>query len=793
MFQTYRKANLYIFFLSVVLAFASCTVVKNYPPNTPFVFDNEIKLEGDVSKDEMRRIQAELYNYWDDSLKPRRVGQFGVRTIVRNPPRFDTSYINPSITFMRSYLQSQGFYNSIVEPILPHEIDTVGDQLRATVRMAVNLEKNLRISSFTFDSIQHDDLRVLAKQDSSKTLLRERKPFNKQLISGELDRLVNLYRNNGYLRMNRENLYAEVDTTEVGLLDITLDPFEQARRIAEATQRRLADPTIDVAIRSRPSNDTNAFTQFYVGRIYLYPETEKTEIVDSLIGKTFPQEINARQYTLKQHVGLVKLRPLREHTYLREGTLYDQSMYFKTINAYSSLGPWNQVDVRPVIRVDTVPIVDFHFFLTPAPKYSFGTDLEVSRNTNSIITGNLLGVANVITFRRRNVAKQAIQASTTLRNGIELGLNDSVSVLQTFQSSITQTFSFPRFITPFRIRGEKSLDDYRTLLSLNASYTDRRNFFKLSSAVLSFGYEWKRKNHAWIYRPLNVELYSLDTLAGLRSAFVNNPFLRNAFNTGYVISQTLSYSYTYPGNRAGVTNFLRISGEEAGAISGRFPGLRDKIYQYIKGEAEFRKLISYRRTGLAFRFFGGVGYNYSNDPVLGRSLPFFKQYIAGGPNSMRAWNIRQLGLGSSLLSDTSSVFRDRFGDVQLETNIEYRYPFFTIGSINVNSAVFADIGNLWNLKNPRNNPDSASVLRFDRFFRDLAIGVGTGLRFDISSIMIRLDFAYKVKDPAREKNNGWMSIKDFSWTNDEYNIVDANGRRIRRNNYAFQLGIGLPF
>ena len=224
---------------------------------------------------------------------------------------------------------------------------------------------------------------------------------------------------------------------------------------------------------------------------------------------------------------------------------------------------------------------------------------------------------------------------------------------------------------------------------------------------------------------------------------------------------------------------------------GRFPGLRNKIYQYLKGEVEFKQLRSYRRTGFAWRLFGGIGYNYSNDAVLGQSLPFFKQYVGGGPNSMRAWNIRQIGLGSSLLSDTSSVFRDRFGDVQMEGNAEFRFPLTTIGTIKVHSALFTDIGNLWNLRNSAINENSE--LRFDRLGRDIAIGVGTGLRFEVTSLMIRIDFAYKVKDPARKANNGWMSLKDFSWTNDEYQIVDPTGRALRRNNYAFQLGIGLPF
>ncbi len=219
--------------------------------------------------------------------------------------------------------------------------------------------------------------------------------------------------------------------------------------------------------------------------------------------------------------------------------------------------------------------------------------------------------------------------------------------------------------------------------------------------------------------------------------------------------------------------------------------MRDKIYQYIKVEAEFRRVTQWRKTSFGYRFFGGIGYNYSDDPVIGQSLPFFKQFVAGGPYSMRAWGIRQLGLGSSLLSDTSSTFRDRYGDIQLELNLEYRFPITTIGGVKVNSAVFTDIGNIWNLKNNVENPNSR--LTFDRLYRDIAIAAGTGLRFDFNYFLIRFDFAYKVKDPARRSNNGWMSIKDFEWRNHEYETTSTSGSFLKRNNFAFQLGIGLPF
>lgn len=769
---------------------ASCTVVKNYPKNTAFVFANKITVNGAVSKDEKKRLQTELYNYWDDSLKVNSILQFGVRTIIKNPSVFDSAGITRSIVFMNSYLNSQGYFNPVITPA-PVKTDTVKNQYRTTVQMQINVNKSLKIDSVSYDSLLTPELKQLARDNRKESLLKTNTPFTKALISSELDRLTSIFRRNGFYKFTKENLFAEADTTDVSLLEITLDPFEQARRIAEAEARRKTNPRINIVIKQRPSADTNAFTKFYVGKIFYYPETLISQAPDSLMKEIFPVVTTQREFTLKQKVPNIRMRPLREHTYLKEREIYNDQNYFKTVNAFSQLGPWNQVDVRTVSRKDSLNMLDFHFFLTPAPKYSFGYDIEASRNSGSIISGNLLGLTNVLTLRNRNVWKQAVQSSTNIRAGVELGFTDTV--LQTIQASVSQTYSIPRFITPWRIKGVKKLDDYKTVINFNAAYTDRRNFFRLRSAVASWGYEWKKNNHVWLYKPLNVELYSLDTLPGLLAAFNTNPFLRTAFNTGYVISQALTYSVTFPGRRhPNVTNNLRISGEEAGAIFGRFRGLKDKIYEYVKAETEFRQVTQWRKTSFAYRLFAGVGYNYSNDPVIGQSLPFFKQFVAGGPYSMRAWGVRQLGLGSSLLSDTSTVFRDRYGDIQLEADLEYRYPITTISGVKVNSALFVDMGNIWNLKSNVNNPDSKLAL--NKLLTDIAVGAGTGLRFDFNYFLVRFDFAYKVKDPARISNNGWMSIRDFEWRNREFERRDDKGRIIlKRSNFAFQLGIGLPF
>jgi hypothetical protein len=707
---------------------------KKLSKNTPFVYANKITVKGEVSKDEKKRLQTELYNYWDDSLKVNSILQFGVRTIIKNPKVFDSTAIARSIVFMNSYLNSQGYYDAEITPAVP-KIDTAKDQYRTFVLMDIDVNKNLKIDSISYDSLITPEIKQLAVDNMEESLLDRDEPFTKGLISAELDRLTTLFRKNGFYKFTRENIFAEVDTTDISLLEITLDPFEQARIIAEAESRRKADPRINIVIKQRPSADSNAFTKFYVGKIYYYPETLINLTPDSLINDEFSVVTSQREFTLKQNDPDIRMRPLREHTYLKEGTVYDDRNYFKTVNAFSQLGPWNQVEVRTVNRKDSLNILDFHFFLTPAPKYSFGYDIEVSRNSGSIISGNLLGITNVLTLRNRNVWKRAIQSSTNIRAGVELGFADTV--LQTFQASVSQTYSIPRFLTPWRITGVKKLDDYKTVINFNAAYTDRRNFFRLRSAVASWGYEWKRNNHTWLYKPLNVELYSLDTLKGLTAAFETNPFLRTAFNTGYVISQNLTYSVTFSGKRhSNVVNNLRISGEEAGALFGRFRGLADRIYEYIKIESEFRQVTQWRKTSFAYRLFAGIGYNYGNDPIIGQSLPFFKQFVAGGPYSMRAWGVRQLGLGSSLLSDTSTKFRDRFGDIQLEADIEYRYPIASIGGVKVNSAIFVDMGNIWNLKNNVNNPNSKLAL--NRLLSDIAIGAGTGLRLDFNYFWLGL-------------------------------------------------------
>ena len=408
------------------------------------------------------------------------------------------------------------------------------------------------------------------------------------------------------------------------------------------------------------------------------------------------------------------------------------------------------------------------------------------------MAGNLLGLSTSVTFRDRNVQKKSISSISNARAGIELNVNNgSDNLTQTLLFNLGHTYSFPNLIIPFVTKRSTYANQTRTTFSLNGAYIDRLNYYKLKSFTTNWGYELKKnKNGAeniWTYKPINVELYNLNKFAKLDSLLILNPFLRSSFNEGNVISQTFNYLSTETSlKNPNQNNYLRIGIEEAGGLTGLLKGASSSIYRYIKAEVELRKLYKYQYTELAWRFMGGWGNNYSNDPVLKGQLPFFKQFTAGGPYSMRAWGLRQLGLGSSQFYDTSlkSQSFDRFGDFQLEANLEYRFPLFQWGSYKIGSAVYTDIGNIWNIRGTELDP--AAGFKLDKLYKDIAVAVGTGLRMDFNYFIIRIDYALKMKDPTRLQNDGWLDIRNLKWAE-----VKPNGVKV--NNYALQFGIGLPF
>jgi outer membrane protein assembly factor BamA len=97
----------------------------------------------------------------------------------------------------------------------------------------------------------------------------------------------------------------------------------------------------------------------------------------------------------------------------------------------------------------------------------------------------------------------------------------------------------------------------------------------------------------------------------------------------------------------------------------------------------------------------------------------------------------------------------------------------------VYGALFVDAGNVW-LYNE--DPNRLGGKFSPNFLKELAVGTGAGLRFDVSILVLRLDLAFPIRKPYLPENERWVF--------DQINFKDALWRK---NNLVFNLAIGYPF
>ena len=758
----------------LLLAAVSCTTPKRYQKNKPFVYRTNINIESKLTGSAKAELRAGLENQLDDSLKVRTVLAIGIAppffyNRLSKPPVFDSLNVDRSKTFMSALLSANGYLNPVITDTF--KIDTVRDQYRVTIDFSVAPGKVFRLDSVGYD-LQSPELQQLAIENINKSFLKKGDPYSLQKISAELDRLLSIYRDHGYYKISKEDIFAERDTVVAALIDPTIDPFEQALLLDELRRRRV-NPTMTVVIKERTLRDTTHLHKFHVGDITVFPDMS---ILDDTLQTTKDSAIvNGIKFFYGSR--RFKLPFVARNIALKPGELYKQSNYFKTINTFTNLGAWQQVDIDLFERYDTLPMLDARIRLYPAKKLSLNVDFETSRNvSDALTTGSLFGIGFVVGVRNKNAFRESIQTTTNVRFGVELGKN----IVQTAQTIVSHNIAIPRFLKPFRLG---NVDEPKTLININASYTNRRLFFEVRSANLSLGYSWSKKPTAlatkvnsWQFFPLNLELTDVIKTDSFLKVEQSIPALKQSFKNGLIISFILAF------NRQKISEsystFYRARVESSGALAGFIKSLeRSNLRRFVKMDVEFKHYIKYAKSELAFRTFGGYGYVYGktgNEPEY--NLPFFKAFFAGGPYSMRAWPVRRLGPGSSKFYDTSKVKVDRFGDMQLEGNAEYRFNLATIAGIKLKSAFFVDMGNIWARTVDINNIEfEEASFKFSRLFTDLAIGAGTSLRFDFDFFLIRLDWAYQLKNPAHaELNGGWF-----------YKMKLLDGQ--------FQLGIGYPF
>ena len=88
-----------------------------------------------------------------------------------------------------------------------------------------------------------------------------------------------------------------------------------------------------------------------------------------------------------------------------------------------------------------------------------------------------------------------------------------------------------------------------------------------------------------------------------------------------------------------------------------------------------------------------------------------------------------------------------------------------------------DAGNIWSIYSDESR--QGSQFKLDKFYDDIAVGSGIGLRFDMNFVMIRTDMGVKLRDPAIVDGSKWIITSSRP-----YNF---------KNDVTFVIAIGYPF
>ena len=316
-----------------------------------------------------------------------------------------------------------------------------------------------------------------------------------------------------------------------------------------------------------------------------------------------------------------------------------------------------------------------------------------------------------------------------------------------------------------------------TLLKFSSSVINRGNYFKrhIVSGELTYNFQTSDKSlHQ--FSPLTLQYnYMTSHTAAFDSILNSNPYLKVTMRDLFIPKMRYSYIYTSSSSLhhpiwwqttvSEASNLLSLGY----VIAGRRWNQKDKemfknpFAQFFKIDTEWRKTWQLGRSShFVAHAAAGVIWSYGNSSAA----PYSEQFYVGGANSVRAFTVRSVGPGAFSPTSTTNSYLDQTGDLKLLFNLEYRPRL--IGSLY--GAVFLDAGNIWAMH--RNDTRAGATFRFKNLAKELAVGTGIGLRYDLDFFVLRVDWGIGLHVPYK---SGFYNMTNF------------------KDSQSLNLAIGYPF
>ncbi|MBQ2857339.1 MAG: BamA/TamA family outer membrane protein [Bacteroides sp] len=757
------KLRIYIYLIMAAL-FASCSTSK-FIPEGHYLLD-EVSIVSDTKEVQSSSfssyirqnpnakwfslVKVPLHIYCLSGKDSTNSFNRFLRKLGDAPVIYDSSIAEKSQKEMEKAVRNMGYMRARVY------LDTEVKKKKMKVNYRIQAGRPYTIQHIAYDI---DDMIIsdFIEKDSASSLLRVGMPFDVVALDNERQRITKMLQNNGYYKFNKDFIVYQADTVrnsyQVNLI-MKLLPFQLRKediptRHQQYTVRNVnfwADGTLTDTLKYK------GLQFFYQDKLYVRPNTLAN------FNYIQPQQLYKEQDVQNTYTSMGRLRALK-YTNIR----FDE-----------------------VIQNDSA-MLDANILLTKGKNQSLSFEIE---GTNS--AGDL-GAAASLTFQHRNVFRGSETFTIKVRGAYEAitGLQEGYESDDYEEYGVEASLNFPEFKFPFLSSDFKRKIRATSEVGIDFNSQNRPEFTR-TLASASWGYRWvdnKASQHRvdlldvnYIYVPWKSENFK-NYLENLTD---RNSILIKSYEDQLIVRMGYTYIYNSANDKTRTSTHrnsysIRMNLEEAGNLLYLASKVlhskpkADKGYeianipfaQYVKGDFDFAQNWNIdKRNSFVFHIGMGVAYSYGNSQIL----PFEKRYFSGGPNSVRGWSVRSLGPGSYTGAKGNMNYINHSGDIKLDVNLEYRTHLFW----KFNGAAFIDVGNIWNIRDYEGQEEG--TFRFNRFYKQLAVAYGLGLRFDLDYLILRFD-------------GGMKAINPMKTGKDKYPFVRPNFNR----DFAFHFAVGYPF
>lgn len=783
------------YLLSLTLLLSACNVTKhlNVQKGERLLVKNSLKVKAEkrLSISAKSAFSGELEPFYRQKPNRKNLGVFYTRLwlhykykdgksdlskwinkrVAEAPALYDSILAQRTALNFRNQMRQKGYFNAECS----FETKLLGKYKAKTIYL-LELGPRYTIENVVFASQDTQILKIL-QSTAGETLLKRGAPLDAHVFDSEKLRVTAILKNKGYA-------YFVPQFIEFG---------------GDSTGTK-ANVTVEVL----PFNDSTMHRTYTIGKVEVL-----SGVVPNLSSMRRDTTISGIYFAAAETKLWIKPSLLRRKILLDPGERFKQTDFDQTLRNLNALGVYRFVSLRPVLDSTEADKINVTVNLSPNRRFSPGGDLDLNYSRNSISNG-LLGLSPIFFLQNRNLLSGAEHLQSSVSYNIEFDIaNPKLVFSQEFK--FQNELSFPRFFDYLGLwrlghkihLGKRYLvptsffqrmrSDGEARLALNYNYLNVSRFYSYHLSNVAFGYRVRshpEHQYNWDHIGLDVLRPEFDSL------LVPSEFLRLSFGyqlfTG-VLLRSFNYSYATRANRFGERWNYRFNSE----LSGLEVLTANKLWPLITGHDEpvwrignldFAKFLRIDQEAVYTRNFtkdlvGAVRIGAGITTPFGdsKAVPFVKQFFVGGPSSLRAWRIRELGPGAYVLRDSvtnepqtaESQAYYQAADFRFEFGGELRFPLI----LWLKGAVFIDGGNIWTLKK---DPDRiGSELRWDSY-KNIAIGTGFGFRMDLDYFVVRLDFGLPLRRPYPDADGKGYWIRDL--------IPNLKAKSFNPN-----LAVGYPF